>query len=98
VRLIALVASLPPLLSGLPLTDYGKIPTFCAGISQTGPSVSSTLGIHDWKERTNGGDDTSVDRKGEPRRGREGLVRRVTLLSRGEALKARQNFLYTRAD
>jgi hypothetical protein len=84
--LVALVASLPPRLSALPLPDYGKISTFCAGISQTAPSVGSTLGIHDWKERTNGGDDTSVDRNGETRRGREGLVRRVTLLSRGEAL------------
>jgi hypothetical protein len=65
-----------------PLSDYGKIPTFCAGISQTAPDVCSTLGIHNWKERTNGGDDTSVDRKGEPRRRREGLVRHVTLLSR----------------
>jgi hypothetical protein len=83
---VALVAGLPPRLSALPLPDYGKIPTFCAGISQAAPSVASTLGIHDWKERTNGGDHTSVDRKGEPRRGREGLVRRVTLLSRGEAL------------
>jgi hypothetical protein len=50
------------------------------------PDVCRTLGIHDWKERTNGGHDTSVDRHGEPRRGREGLVRRVTLLNRGEAL------------
>jgi hypothetical protein len=50
------------------------------------PDVCRTLGIYDWKERTNGGDDTSVDRKGETRRGPEGLVRRVTLLSRGKAL------------
>ena len=38
------------------------------------------------ESKNEGGDDTFVDRKGEPRRAREGLVRRVTLLSGGEAL------------
>ena len=85
--LVALVASLPPRLSALPLPDYRKIPTFCAGISQTAAERlqysrhTRLAGKNEWCGTTH--PSTARQSPGEER---EGAVRRITRLSKGEAL------------